>query len=570
MPPVVRIFLKAPGTNPWIVLFCLSLASLAEGIGVVSVLPVLTVTMGSPEAEASSLNQAILATLDYLGIPSNIGVLLTVVVAFTVLKALLTLFAMLYVGNAVAQVSTDLRADVIKNILRAKWSFFVAQPVGRITNAVSNEAHRAGMAYSTAARFFADLIQTIVYMTVAFLLSWKIALAAGLVGATILAILGYLVWKGRRAGYKHTRQIKRLITHLTDLLNNIKPLKAMARYRNLESHLNRTLERLRKALRKEVASSVLLTYFQEIMIAIAAGVGFFVALVLLNQPLAELLILYMVILKIMKNLSRLQRQYQKAAIYEGPYISISDLIEEIKEAKEAPPAGVAPAFERGCLISDLSFAFEGKRVLEKVNLEIPARGVTVLMGGSGAGKSTLTDLLLGFYQPDSGAILIDGVPLSEIDLLKWQSSIGYVPQELQLFHDSIMVNVTLGDPEATEDQVWEALRAAGAADFVKALPDGLESRVGERGSQISGGQRQRIALARALMRSPKLLLLDEVTSALDPQTEKEICATREAVARETAVRVITHQAQLLEVADRAYRLVDGQAEAVDLSSKIAV
>ena len=520
MPPVVRIFLKAPGANPWLVLFCLTLASVSEGIGVASVLPLLTAAMGSPEAEASSLNQTILGILDFLGIPNSIGVLLVVVVVFTVLKALLTLFAMLYVGYAVAQVSTDLRADVIKNTLRAKWSFFIAQPVGRVTNAVSNEALRAGQAYNTAARFFADSIQTLAYLAVAFLISWKVTLAASLAGAVILAILAYLVAKGRRAGHKHTREIKRLITHLNDLLSNIKPLKAMARFQNLESHLDSTLQRLRRALRKEVSSSVRMTHFQEILIAVAAGIGGFVTLVLLGLPATELIVLFWVILKIMKNLSRLQREYQKVAIYEGPYLSIAELIEEVKGAEEVLPTGAAPVFEQGCVVSDLSFAYEDKPVLEKVNLEIPARGVTVLMGGSGAGKSTLTDLLLGFYRPESGEIRVDGVPLSEIDLLQWRRAIGYVPQELQLFHDSIMVNVTLGDPDVTEDQVWEALRAAGAADFVKALPEGLASRVGERGSQISGGQRQRIALARALVGGPRILILDEVTSALDPQTEK--------------------------------------------------
>ena len=570
MPPVVRIFLQAPGANPWLVLFCLSLASISEGVGVASLLPLLTVAVGSPEAEASTVSQAILGALKYLGLPGSFGVLLTIVIVFTVLKALLTLFAMLYVGNTVAQVSTDLRSDVIRNTLRAKWSFFVAQPVGRITNAVSNEAMRAGMAYNTAAQFFADLIQTLAYMAVAFLLSWKLALAASVAGGAILAILAYLVWKGRRAGYKHTHQIKQLVTHLNDVLLNIKPLKAMARQANVEQHLNRTLERLRKALRKEVKSTVSLTYLQEILVAVVSGAGLFVAFVFLQEPIIELIVLYLVILKVIKNLSRLQRQYQKAAIYEGPYVSIAELVDEIKQAEEALPAGVSPELEQGCVVSDLSFGYESDPILRHVNLEIPARGVTVLMGGSGAGKSTLTDLLLGFYAPDSGTILVDGVPLSQLDLRAWRRTIGYVPQELQLFHDSVLLNITLGDPKVTEEQVWDALQAAGAADFVRGLPEGLESRVGERGSQISGGQRQRIALARALVRKPKLLILDEVTSALDPQTEKEICATLRTVARDTAVFAITHQTQLLEVADRAYRLERGEAEAVDLSSEIAV
>src|SRR5690606_21587447 len=152
----------------------------------------------------------------------------------------------------------------------------------------------------------------------------------------------------------------------------------------------------------------------------------------------------------------------------------------------------------------------------------PKGKLTTLIGPSGAGKTTLSDVLLGLVRPRSGQILVDGVPLEELNLEQWRELVGYVPQELFLFHDTVMNNVTLGDPHITPEEVREALEAAGAWSFVEQLPQGMDTVVGERGTLLSGGQRQRISIARALVRKPKLLLLDEVTSALDPATEAEI------------------------------------------------
>jgi ATP-binding cassette subfamily C protein len=172
------------------------------------------------------------------------------------------------------------------------------------------------------------------------------------------------------------------------------------------------------------------------------------------------------------------------------------------------------------------------------------------------------DLIIGFHRPDQGRVLIDGVSLTEIDLTSWRSQVGYVPQELVLFHDSIMANVTLGDPQLSEADAREALIAAGAWGFVSALPDGLQSEVGEKGAKLSGGQRQRIALARAIASKPKFLILDEVTSALDPTTEAEICANVAKLAKETTIIAITHRPIWTDIADRIYEIDAGRARLV--------
>jgi ATP-binding cassette subfamily C protein len=154
-------------------------------------------------------------------------------------------------------------------------------------------------------------------------------------------------------------------------------------------------------------------------------------------------------------------------------------------------------------------------------------------------------------------VLIDDVPLSSIDLAQWRSMIGYVPQETLLMHDSIAANVTLGDPQLGAADVDAALRAAGAQEFVAALPDGVATLVGERGMRLSGGQRQRIALARALVRRPLLLILDEATTALDQASEAEILETFRQLRGRVTILAVCHQGGLIAIADRTYRVDNG-------------
>jgi ATP-binding cassette subfamily C protein len=173
------------------------------------------------------------------------------------------------------------------------------------------------------------------------------------------------------------------------------------------------------------------------------------------------------------------------------------------------------------------------------------------------GKTTLIDLVLGLHRPQGGRILIDGADLAEVDLQAWREQVGYVPQELILFHDTVFENLTLGDPAYGPDDVAEALRLAGADRFVEGLPEGIQTVVGNKGARLSGGQRQRVALARALIRKPRLLVLDEVTSALDPESELAICRNIEALRARTTVLAVTHRPAFLNIATRVFELGEG-------------
>mgnify|MGYP002625954463 FL=1 len=298
------------------------------------------------------------------------------------------------------------------------------------------------------------------------------------------------------------------------------------------------------------------------LVAIAVGIGFFVAITVWNVPVSQLLVMGVLLYQAVSSVGKMQRQFQKAVLLESPYWAMRELIDEAEAAREPNPGSAVPTLEKGCRFEGVSFAHATDRVLDGVSFDIPAGGLTVITGASGSGKTTLTDLLLGLHQPQKGRILIDGTPLAEIDLKAWRSLVGYVPQDLILFHDSVLANVTLGDARIDEAEARRALESAGAWDFVAAMPEGINSVVGEKGAKLSGGQRQRIALARALAGRPKLLILDEVTSALDPSTEQDICRNIDALSHEMTILAITHREAWTEIAERTFLLEGGGIELV--------
>jgi len=228
-----------------------------------------------------------------------------------------------------------------------------------------------------------------------------------------------------------------------------------------------------------------------------------------------------------------------------------------------------PKLMHELLFDRVTFAHGQLKILDQLTLTIVANQLTAIVGPSGTGKTTVADLAIGLYRPQSGDIRVDGISLSTIDLHAWRKMIGYVPQETALFAGNILSNVTLGDDELTEADAEAALRAAGAWDFVKTLPQGLHNPIGERGQHLSGGQRQRIAIARAIIRNPRLLIFDEATTALDPETEAAICSTLRELSKRVTILAISHQAAIVGAADRVYRIEQGAALAATRSNALA-
>jgi subfamily B ATP-binding cassette protein MsbA len=216
-------------------------------------------------------------------------------------------------------------------------------------------------------------------------------------------------------------------------------------------------------------------------------------------------------------------------------------------------------FRNQITLEQVTFAYDSKVVLENVSLTIRKGSRIAFVGPSGSGKTTLVDLICGFYRPTQGEIYVDGQPLPEIDPASYRRLLGIVPQDGMLFHTTLLENITYGERGPVEEaRVWEALRLAQAENFVRELPQGLYTMVGERGQRFSGGQRQRLALARALYRQPELLILDEATSALDSESEARIHEALSQMPRSITILLIAHRLSTVRHADWIYVLEKGR------------
>ncbi len=554
----LRYFLRAYPGRSAIMVALLVLSSFAEGIGVVTLLPLLEVGVGG-NAGHSRVSLAVLHVLGIVGLPPTLEVLLAVIVVGITAKAILLWLAMREVGYTIAHVTTDLRLQMIRTLMKARWRHFSTQSRGYFAAAITGETQRASAAFRESCSVAADLVQIAVYGAISFLLSWPATLFAFATGGVFLFFLRGFVGMARTAGREQTRLIRSLSARLVDLLSAMKPVKAMALEDLVVPILEHETEELNLAQRLRVQATEGLKLFQEPMITIFIAVGLWAALRLSDSPFSSVLILAFLFYRLLRMVNSVQTRFQTIVGGESAFFLLQATMAEAERQREQftgtlPP----PPLEKGVSLQDVVFRYDERPVLDGASFDVPAGSFVALIGPSGSGKTTAADILLGLYRPEEGEVFVDGVPLADIHLLSWRQKVGYVPQDTLLFNDTLLRNVTLGDERFTADDVEEALRSADAWDFVAARPEGLQVGVGEGGGKLSGGQRQRIAIARALLRRPKLLILDEATTSLDPETEQAICRTLEKLKGKVTIMAISHQRALREIADVVYFIEEGR------------
>ncbi|MGB9499225.1 MAG: ABC transporter ATP-binding protein [Dissulfuribacterales bacterium] len=555
-----------------IVLLALLLAGVAEGFGLSAMIPLFASIAdknGGAGQNASGLTHLVTESLSFLGLSPSIGVLLVFIVITVMLKGALMLLANKRVGYTVAYIATDLRLALLRSLLTTRWEYYLSQPVGGLSNSFATEAMRASQAYLFGARMMAFLIQVIIYTSVALLVSWEATLVSMAAGVVMLYGMTRLIRKARKSGGRQTDLLQSSLEVLTDSLQSIKPLKAMAREDLIDVALGTETKRLNKALQKQVFSKEALRSLREPIIVSFLAFGLCVAVVYCGIPFASVMVLVFLLSRLLTQLGKVQEQYQSMIIFESAYWSLQDKINAAEKERESMPGRRSPSLKQGIRLDHVGFKYGESWVLKNASLELPAGRFTAITGLSGVGKTTVADLIIGLLLPQEGRILIDDIPLMALDIRSWRQMIGYVPQETLLLHDTIMKNVTLGDPELNERDAKGALRAAGILDFVMSMPQGLESTVGERGGKLSGGQRQRIAIARALVHNPSVLILDEATSGLDAETEASICDTLRGLTDKLTILAISHQPALVNAADMAYRIENNTIRLIENHDKMA-
>jgi len=527
--------------------------SLTEGAGLLLLMPLLQLAgVSDPNAvpEASGwLDQA----FGIVGLRPTLSLVLGIFVAVSGLRALLQRLQTWVNASLREEVTHKLRIRLYNAIAGAEWKFLVTQRPSEFVHVLTGEIGQVGAAGFQVLGLVLTSAISIVYVGMAFYFSPTLALC-------VLLSAGLLTWSARRRleqarAWGKRANAARATLHAA-IMEHVASLKTARSYGVTERHAAdfvRVSAELHDVRLEMVSGESDLQQSLEFGSTIMLAVLVYVSFEILKITAAQLLVLIFVFARLIPRLTAIYRQVRGLAGVMPVLDSVAEIERMCLDAAEPTPLdGADIPFRNTIRFERVQFTYPRRADTQAVcdlDLEIAQGETTAIVGPSGAGKSTVADLLIGLLTPSSGQVFVDGVPLTADRLAGWRRQISYVPQDTFLFHDTIRANLTWVRPEASDAELWEALRAAAAEDFVAGLPQQLDTVVGERGILVSGGERQRLSLARALVRHPRVLVLDEATSSLDSENELRIQRAIEGLHRQMTIVVITHRLSTIRSAD---------------------
>ena len=550
-------FIKKDPLKSIVITAALLMSGFVEALSLASLLPLINVVLSGTIDTSSTVGEWIYNGLKFFGIPISTESILLVIMLLMISKSLLLFLAMREIGYTAANMAASMRKDLLKGLIGARWQFFVNQKKGDVAAVISTEPDRAAAIFIITGRIFAAVIQIIVYSVVSFSLSLTVTLAAYCFGILIMFLLRSFVTMAGKAGAMQTRTQRSFLSNLVDGLIGLKPLKSMSRIGQLDNYLTIDINSLCIAKKRATLSKVSLNNLQEPMQVIPITLGLYFLLDVMSDNLDILMVLIFLLYRTLQKVGSLQKHYQDISAAIPAFWFIDEMLKKTRAHREKWTGELEPTLKQGIKLNNVYFSYEEKEVLSGVNINIEKGDFISLVGNSGSGKSTIVDLIIGLNRSGEGEVMIDNQNINSINIEKWRKKIGYVPQEITLFNDTIKHNITMGDESISDEKIFSSLMHAGAYDFVSELPEKLMTVVGEYGGRLSGGQRQRLAIARALVKNPELLILDESTSALDSKTEKEIIQTLLKLKGKTTIIAISHQLKIQKVADKVYFLENG-------------
>ncbi len=461
-------------------------------------------------------------------------------------------------------VARDLRIDLHGRLQHFGLGFFRRTKGGQILSRMVADADQAKWAVSEAlVAVLQNVILIAVYLAILFALSWRLALVTLVVAPTVALVLRPILRRIRSRVVTVLDDRGEMTAIMSETLEGARVVKAYGAEAYERRRFAEVVQRYRRGVLRVQRAALLAGPMSEtlgatvlvvlLLIGAVAGGG----ATLRPEILVAFLTLSLRLLPPVKRLSQFPAQAEQAL---GAAQRIFEVLDERPDDVDTDATIPFPGLQERIVLEDVWVVYEGDDwVLRGVDLELRRGEILALVGASGAGKSTLADLLPRFVEPTRGRVLVDGVPLTRYARRSLRRSLGIVSQHTVIFNDTVRNNIAYGDQlGATDAEVHAAARAANAHAFVERLPGGYDTILGERGMRLSGGERQRIAIARALLRDPPILILDEATSHLDPDSERLVQDAMDRLLRDRTVLLIAHRSSTLERADRIAVLDGGR------------
>ena len=490
-----------------------------------------------------------------------------VLILFTALLFLLRNLAYYLSQWIMGHVRSDfvysLRNSLYDKMISLPLGYFTTQNRGdAVTRAVNDTQEVEYTILTSIQRFLSDPVALLCYLSFLFYIDYQLSLWAVLLMPVSFLIIGFLAHLLKRSSKTYRTRLGVLLSHVEETLSGLRVIygynaqeRVYRKFRRLNTDFHQNQKRV---YRQTYLASPLSEFLGVTSVMVVLVIGGTLVLSERSSLSAELFITYIAlftqIITPVQNLSSAFSEYKRgeAALDRiQEFLNIEDVVED------RPDAISMEDFRDGIEMKDLRFAYADAEVIHGVNLSIQKGESVAFVGHSGSGKSTLVDLLMRFYDPTGGSILMDGVSVDRFKVKEYRSLFALVSQDVVLFHDTIYNNITLGC-DATMEEVVEAAKTANIYDFVMSLPDGFDHVVGDRGTALSGGQRQRVSIARAVLRKARILVLDEATSAMDTESERLVQQSVDALSKQCTVVTVAHRLSTIQNADRIFVLDDGR------------
>ena len=457
----------------------------------------------------------------------------------------------------------SLRNSLYDKMISLPLGYFTTQNRGdAVTRAVNDTQEVEYTILTSIQRFLSDPVALLCYLSFLFYIDYQLSLWAVLLMPVSFLIIGFLAHLLKRSSKTYRTRLGVLLSHVEETLSGLRVIygynaqeRVYRKFRRLNTDFHQNQKRV---YRQTYLASPLSEFLGVTSVMVVLVIGGTLVLSERSSLSAELFITYIAlftqIITPVQNLSSAFSEYKRgeAALDRiQEFLNIEDVVED------RPDAIPMEDFRDGIEMKDLRFAYADAEVIHGVNLSIQKGESVAFVGHSGSGKSTLVDLLMRFYDPTGGSILMDGVSVDRFRVKEYRSLFALVSQDVVLFHDTIYNNITLGC-DATMEEVVEAAKTANIYDFVMSLPDGFDHVVGDRGTALSGGQRQRVSIARAVLRKARILVLDEATSAMDTESERLVQQSVDALSKQCTVVTVAHRLSTIQNADRIFVLDDGR------------
>jgi len=531
-----------------------SVAGVCEGIGISLFLPLLHSM--DPESFANEaggmLGRWSAALLRDIAPAWRLQVVLGAMFGLLALKALLSAVNGLLFARLDARLVDDLRQRVLDQALRVRLGFVERHRMGDLLALLQSQTWETSGALATLIGIAIRLMTISVFGLALLLISWQLTLAVAVALLSISWVVRRISRRVDHLSEAGMRQWNGLVQRCVEVLRGLRTTLAYGREDDERSQFARISRATSEAFWRVEKLRALVDPMSELMVAIMLAA---VLLLSLNDPsrLPAVLTFMFILFRLQPQVQRLDAARVKIATLTAPVRAVTEFIADGDKPYLATGNVPFQGLREGIRLQDVSYRYDssgpGAAALQDITATIPALKTTAIVGPSGAGKSTLTYLLMRFADPATGTIWIDEHKLTDLEIRSWRREIALVSQDAHIFHDTVAANIRYGQMDASDEQVRDAARRAHAHEFVEALADGYETVLGENGLQLSGGQRQRIALARALVRSAKILVLDEATNALDAIAENLIQEALAELSGKCTMIVIAHRLPTIEKAD---------------------